>query len=81
MTQSDNSSINTPSSTLNPVNSESLDKYYRESLENLRRRLPEAARVLREAGLHVSESITTAAATRGRLNRSDTSALTAQNSI
>jgi hypothetical protein len=51
MTQSDNFSINTPSSTLNPVNSDWLDKYYRESLENLRRRLPEAARVLREAGV------------------------------
>ncbi|MGB6451469.1 MAG: DUF6878 family protein, partial [Steroidobacteraceae bacterium] len=51
MTQSDNSSITTSSSAPNPVNSEWLDKYYRESLENLRRRLPEAARVLREAGV------------------------------
>lgn len=51
MTQSDDPTKGSPSSILNPYYSESLQQYYRESLENLRRRLPDAARALREAGV------------------------------
>lgn len=51
MTHSDHSANDSSSCTTNSADSEPLQQYYRDSLENLRRRLPEAARALRDAGV------------------------------
>src|SRR2546421_12319495 len=55
MTTPEKSTHNAEAAVTNPGSSPSLENYFRETLENIRRRLPKAASELKAAGVKVVE--------------------------